>query len=161
MVASARLPAVRRCVLAGFLVAALAAPGGARAAVSLVKVGDFASPVYVTAPPGDASRLLVVEQGGTVRLLRDGALSGRAFIDLTDRVLSGGERGLLSIAFAPDYATSGLVYAYFTNKDGDIEMDERDPWVDTEVAGSPATIVTVAHRSAGNHNGGQLQFGPD
>src|SRR4051794_15732943 len=162
MVASATLRDVRRCVLAAFVAAALAAPGGAQAAVSLVKVGDFSNPVYVTAPPGDASRVLVVERPGTVRLLRDGALATAPFIDLTDRVLSGGERGLLSIAFAPDYATSGLVYAYFTNSDGDIEIDElHRSGANPDVAGSPRSVVTVAHRSAPNHNGGQLQFGPD
>ena len=140
----------------------LATPTCARAAVSLAKVGDFAGPTYVTAPPGDTSRVFVVEQGGTIRVIRDGVLQSAPFADLTARVLSGGERGLLSIAFAPDYATTGLFYAYFTNKNGDIQIDElRRADADHADAAYARTVLTVPHPGQSNHNGGQLQFGPD
>src|SRR4051794_4986273 len=85
-------------------------------AATLAPIGTFSSPVYVTAPPGDDSRLFVVEQGGAIKLIHAGVTS--TFLDITPSVISGGERGLLSMAFAPDYATSGLYYVYFTNQAG-------------------------------------------
>ena len=88
-------------VLAGWL-----APG-ASAAPELVKLGDFDTPVYVAGPPGDASRVFVVEQPGRIRLLVDGQPQATPFLDATGDVLAGGERGLLSMAFSPDYETSG------------------------------------------------------
>src|SRR3954468_5119070 len=141
----------------------LALPADARAAVSLAQIGSFASPVYLTSPPGDP-RLFVVEQGGTVRLIRDGAVRPAPFLDVTSRITSGGERGLLSIAFPPDYASSGLFYAYFTNANGDIQVDELarsagNP--DVAEAGPRRTLFTIPHPGQANHNGGQLQFGPD
>jgi hypothetical protein len=139
-----------------------AAPG---AAVSLVQVGSFQNPVYVAAPLGDTSRVFVVEQAGRVQLLQDGAPAG-TFLDLTDRVLSGGERGLLSIAFSPDYLTNGLFYVYYTAKSptGAITIEEhrRDP-ADPRRA-DPAysrVVLQIPHSLQANHNGGQLQFGTD
>src|SRR3954463_15501472 len=105
------------------LAIALLLPASAQAAVSLAQIGTFSSPVYLASPPNDA-RLFVVEQGGTVRVVRDGTTLPRPFLDVTSRISSGGERGLLSIAFPSDYASSGLFYAYFTNPAGDIQVDE-------------------------------------
>ena len=85
----------------------------------LQKIGSFDSPVYVTSPPGDKSRLFVVEQGGTVRVVKGGKPLGTPFLDVSDKITTGGEQGLLSIAFAPDYASSGLFYVYYTDNDGD------------------------------------------
>ncbi len=70
--------------------------------------------MFVTAPPGDGERLFVVEQEGLIRVVKNGVTLPTAFLDLTGPVLSGGERGLLSMAFAPDYATSGRFYVYYT-----------------------------------------------
>src|SRR4051794_37639392 len=113
---------MRRALL--LAVALLAFPAAAAAApVTLVQIGSFTAPVYLTSPPND-SRLFVVEQGGTVQVIRDGATRPRPFLDVSSRITTGGERGLLSIAFPPDYATSGLFYAYFTNAAGNIEVDE-------------------------------------
>ena len=85
------------------------------APVTLAKVGDFATPVYVTAPLGDTTRVFVVEKGGTIQVL-DGAARS-TFLDITSKVHStDSERGLLSMAFALDYATSGLFYVYYTAK---------------------------------------------
>ena len=143
---------------------ALAVPATAAGEVTLEQVGTFAQPTYVTAPRGDTARIFVVEKAGTIRVVKDGSVLAKPFADLTARVTSTGERGLLSIAFAPDYDASGRLYAYFTNLDGDIEVDElrRSP-ADANLA-DPSyrrTVFTVAHRFAANHNGGQLQFGPD
>jgi glucose/arabinose dehydrogenase len=156
--------AVRRAPLLAILVLALA-PAAARAAtVTLAKVGDFSSPVYVTAPPGDTSRVFVVERGGTIKVVDNGAVS--TFADLTDRVLAGDERGLLSMAFAPDYATSGLFYVYYTAKSptGQVTIEEHrvDPANRNRADAAYARVlVAIPHDQQANHNGGQLQFGPD
>jgi glucose/arabinose dehydrogenase len=156
--------AVRRAIVLVLAVAALV-PGVARAApVTLAKVGDFSAPVYVTAPLGDTSRVFVVERGGAIRLVRDGAVS--TFLDLTPSVLSGDERGLLSIAFDLDYATNGLFYVYYTARTptGQITIEEhrRDPGnADRADPSYARTLVTIPHNLQDNHNGGQLQFGPD
>jgi glucose/arabinose dehydrogenase len=155
---------VRRAAI--LVVLALGAvPAGAHAApVTLAKVGDFASPVYVAAPPGDTSRILVVERGGAIVLAKDGVRS--TFADLSGRVLAGDERGLLSIAFAPDYATSGLFYVYYTARSptGQITIEElrRDPAnPDRADASYARVLLTIPHDRQVNHNGGQLQVGRD
>jgi glucose/arabinose dehydrogenase len=127
----------------------------------LVRIGTFHSPVYVTAPPHDTSRLMVVEQGGTIRVLRAGKLLSAPFLDITPRVVSGGEQGLLSMAFARDYATSKRFWVYFTNRDGDEEIDELRAATPDRADASGARRVLVQADSESNHNGGQLQLGPD
>ena len=91
----------------------LASPAEGRAAagrgVRLVKVGDFDSPLYVTAPPGDRRRIFVVEQAGQIVVVRGGKPVAKPFLDIRSKVTAGGEQGLLSMAFAPDYAQSGLL----------------------------------------------------
>jgi glucose/arabinose dehydrogenase len=158
------IAAVRRAPLLAVVVLALL-PAAARAAtVTLAKIGDFSSPVYVTAPPGDLTRVFVVEQGGKIEVVKNGAIS--TFADLTDRVLAGGERGLLSMAFAPDYATSRLFYVYYTAKspEGQVTIEEHrvdsgNP--DRADPGYARVLVMIPHNLQSNHNGGQLQFGPD
>jgi glucose/arabinose dehydrogenase len=140
-----------------------ARPAGARG-VRLRRIGRFASPTYVTAPRADRSRLFVVERAGTIRLIRDGRRLSRPFLDIRGSVSTGGERGLLSMAFARDYASSGRFYVYFTDNRGDIRIQEYarsggDP--DVAAGGSARNVLTVGHRRFANHNGGQLQVGPD
>jgi glucose/arabinose dehydrogenase len=126
----------------------------------LTRIGTFDSPVYVTAPPGDRSRLFVVEQGGTVRIVRGGRKLDRPFLDVSGRISSGGERGLLSMAFAPDYASSGLFYVYYTAPDGDIRIVEyRRASAERADVGSARVVLSVDH-PASNHNGGLVLFGP-
>jgi hypothetical protein len=146
----------------------VAAPASARAAVSLAKVGDFAAPTYVTASAGDPNVLYVVEQGGRIVVQRNGVAA--TFLDISPDVKSGGEQGLLSMAFAPDYAQSGRFYVYYTATaragvpDGQLRVEEfRRSVVDPYVA-DPATrrlVISQEHPTYANHNGGQLQFGPD
>jgi hypothetical protein len=127
----------------------LAAAASASAAPRLVEIGRFSSPVHVASPPNDP-RVFVVEQGGRIRIA-----GGGTFLDLSGDTLDGGERGLLSMAFAPDYATSGRVFVFLTSEpDGDVEV--------REYRGSTLvdTLIDEPH-SAPNHNGGQLQIGPD
>ena len=132
-----------------------------RPGLRLQRVGTFRSPVYVTSPPGDRRRLFVVEQGGRVMIRRDGRTLSRPFLDLEGRISTGGERGLLSLAFAPDYATSGRFYIYYTARDGAIRIVEyRRRGAERARHGSARVVLSVAH-PANNHNGGLLLFGPD
>jgi glucose/arabinose dehydrogenase len=133
----------------------------ARPGLRLVRVGNFDSPVYVTAPPGDRRRIFVVEQGGTVRIVRGGRKLDRPFLDVSAQISSGGERGLLSLAFAPDYASSGRFYVYYTATNGDIRIVEyRRASAERADAGSARVVLSVDH-PASNHNGGLIKFGPD
>ena len=77
--------------------------------------GSFDAPVHVTGAPGYERLVYVTERGGTVRVVRNGVQLDRPFLDISDEITAGGEQGLLSIAFPPDFAESGRVYAYFTN----------------------------------------------
>jgi glucose/arabinose dehydrogenase len=137
--------------------AAAAAPG-----VRLVRVGGFDAPLLVTAPPGDRSRVMVVEQGGVVRLLRGGRLLERAFLDISGRVTAGGEQGLLGLAFAPDYEQSGRFYVYYTDREQRQVVAEfrRAAGGDEADPGSARIVMRMADPEA-NHNGGHLAFGPD
>ena len=78
---------------------ALAAPASAAAAPGLTPVGDFAAPTHLTAPPGDTSRVFVVEQGGAIQVIRNGTRLAAPFLDISSEVDAGGERGLLSMTF--------------------------------------------------------------
>jgi glucose/arabinose dehydrogenase len=170
--ATVRVMTVRRRVIGGLVAAAtLALAGPARAAPGLVKLGDFDSPVYVASPPGDPSRVFVVEQTGRIQLLVDGTRQSTPFLDVNGDVLTGSERGLLSMAFAPDYATSGRFWIYLTVKAaaatngtaGQIQVREYHRGADANHA-DPAPVkrlLAIDHNAADNHNGGQLQLGPD
>jgi glucose/arabinose dehydrogenase len=132
--------------------------------VRLERIGTFTAPVYATSPPGDPSRLFVVEQAGRIRVIRDGHPVGRPFLDIRSDVQSGGERGLLSMAFAPDYAQSGRFYVYFTDRSGDIRIEQFRRYAahaNRARKGSRRDVLRVGHRTYPNHNGGQLQFGHD
>src|SRR4051812_3497056 len=138
------------------------APVSAARGVRLKKVASFSEPVYVTAPPADTHRLFVVEQAGRIRVVKDGHKLATPFLDISSQVQSGGERGLLSMAFAPDYKSSGRFYVYFTDHGGDIHIQElRRASVNRAASGSARNLLTIEHSEFGNHNGGQLQFGPD
>ncbi len=125
--------------------------------------GALSSPVFVTSPPGDTLRLFVVEQGGRVRVIRRDTLLATPFLDLRGKISSGGERGLLSLAFHPQYATNGRFYVYFTDVNGDIRIVRYVVSADPNVANSVSTdtVLAVVHQPFSNHNGGSLIFGPD
>ena len=132
---------------------------------TLTRVGTFERPVLVTAPPGDARRIFVVEQTGAVRIVKDGELLPDTFLDLRGEVKLSSEPGLLSIAFAPDYGVSGRLYIFYnsTAGNGDIRISEfrRHP-TDPNLADpySERILLTIP-KPWENHNGGMLQFGPD
>jgi glucose/arabinose dehydrogenase len=133
----------------------------ARSGVRLERIGTFDKPVYVTAPPGDRRRIFVVEQGGYVRIMRDGEKLDRPFLAIPTLISSGPERGLLSLAFAPDYASSGRFYVYYTAPDGDLRIVEyRRASAERADHDSARVVLSVTHPAA-NHNGGLVRFGPD
>jgi glucose/arabinose dehydrogenase len=139
------------------------APDAPRAAsgpgVALKRVGSFDSPVYVTAAPGFSRLLFVVERSGRVEVLRGGGRVGHPFLDISGLVSEEGERGLLSIAFPPDYKRSRRFYVYYTDRLGDIRVDEFRRKSATRAArGSRRAVIRIPHRANSNHNGGQLQF---
>jgi glucose/arabinose dehydrogenase len=97
-------------------------------------------------------------------VLRNGRQLGKPFLDIRDRVKSSYEEGLLSIAFDPDYEQNRRFFVYYVNLDGDIQVDrfKRKPGSSTRASErSRRKVIVVSHPRNANHNGGQLQFGPD
>jgi glucose/arabinose dehydrogenase len=126
--------------------------------VALKKIGSFKAPVYITGAPGFPKLLFVVEQEGKIAVLKSGHRTG-TFLDIRDLVEYSGERGLLSVAFPPDYAQSKRFYVYYTDSEGSIQVDEFRRSSATRAAkGSRRPVITIPHPVNANHNGGQLQF---
>jgi glucose/arabinose dehydrogenase len=157
---------MRIALLAGCLLGLLWAAPRADA-LHLQTIGAFSEPTYVTAPPGDP-RLFVVERAGFIRVIHDGVTS--QFLDIHTLTTEDGERGLLSMAFDPNYASNGLFYVDYTGDgtnsggaEGDIHIDEFHVSSNPNVAdrATRRPVMTISHSSASNHNGGQLQFGKD
>ena len=119
-------------------------------------------PVYVTAPPGDAQRLFVVEQSGRVRIVKNGIVLPTPFLNLSTQVSRGGEQGLLSIAFHPNYGSNGRVYVSYTNTAGDTRIVRYVVSADPDVADAVSGDTVLAwDQPYSNHNGGLIVFGPD
>jgi glucose/arabinose dehydrogenase len=115
-------------------------------------IGSFTQPVALAAAPGATDELFIAEKAG--RLVRWTPSGTSEVIDIRSIVADSGEQGLLSVAVAPDYATSGRLFIFYTDNGGDLQVDELRSGVRTPV-------LTVQHDQADNHNGGQLLFGPD
>jgi glucose/arabinose dehydrogenase len=156
----------------------LALLGASTASAQSVKLAPFggqsySSPYYVTGAPGDPSRVFVVEGGGEIHLVKNGLTQGTPFLDISTDVCSsadgcGGESGLFSMALAPDYAASGLLYVFYTrDASGGQHFLRIEEWrrsasnPDVADPGSRRIVLEIPHLDASNHNGGQLQFGPD
>jgi len=128
-------------------------------------VSGFSSPVDVVNAGDDSGRLYVVQQGGMIRIIRNGAMLPTPFLDLTAKIVSGGEQGLLGLAFHPNYAVNGYFFVYYTavgNGTLTIERYQRDA-NNTNLAdpASAKTMLTIPHPGQTNHNGGKLAFGHD
>src|SRR5216684_7253352 len=119
-------------------------------------------PVALTHPPVD-TRLFITQQTGTVLVYDALGLRATPFLDIRSLVLSGGERGLLSVAFHPLYRDNGFFFVYYTNRNGDnsIARYKVSPDPDGADPASGTILLTIPHPTFANHNGGQLQFGPD
>jgi glucose/arabinose dehydrogenase len=135
---------------------------------SQVYASGFASPVAFVQDPTDRAVQFVVQQGGRIRVLRNGTTLPTDFLNLTGSIVSGGERGLLGLAFAPDYASSGRFFVNFTNPAGDTVVARFQRSADPVVA-DPASRFDLRLDGAQrfieqpftNHKGGHLAFGPD
>ena len=141
------------------LVACAAAPPETDGEPKLIEVaGGFSSPVSI-AHAGD-DRLFIVEKGGTISILQDGAKVEEPFLDIRGDVSTGGEQGLLGLAFPEDFGQTGLFYVYYTDTNGDSVLSRFAS--DGQVADRASEQVLLTQSQPfGNHNGGQLAFGPD
>jgi len=136
--------------------------GDGSGGVALEKVGDFEQPVYVTQPGSGDDALYVVEQCGRIVRVEDGS-GPETFLDVSDLLTCGGEQGLLSTAFAPDYERSGLFYVNYTDTAGDSRTVEyRRAKDDPNVAdpGSARELLRIEDPYP-NHNGGLVLFSPE
>ncbi|HET9063040.1 MAG TPA: PQQ-dependent sugar dehydrogenase [Candidatus Binatia bacterium] len=125
-------------------------------------VGNFASPVDLTAPHLDPRRLFVVEQDGIIRIVKDGLVLPTPFLDITGKTSASGERGLLGLAFHPDYEMNGRFFLNYTNNSGSTVVARYEVSLDPDVADDTSEeILLTIPQPASNHNGGQVAFGPD
>lgn len=141
--------------------AATETTGSGAGGVALQRIGEFDEPTHVAQPPG-TNDLYVVERAGQLRIVRDGETVEEPALDLSDEVTDEGEeQGMLSVAFDPGFASSRLLYLYFTGADEDqhvVEFRARDDGAVEE--GSRREVLRMDD-FASNHNGGLLLFGPD
>jgi glucose/arabinose dehydrogenase len=144
-------------VATGLLATAASARSGA---LHLVPVARFSSPVYATTAPGEPTNLYVVEQAGRIMVMQNGQTRAAPFLDIRPLVLSGGEQGLLSVAFDPAYQANHFFYVDYTDRNGDTHVVRYRSNGSTAVPSSAKQLLFVKDFAA-NHNGGQLQFGPD
>lgn len=125
----------------------------------------FAQPLYLAPVPGNTGRVFVVEQGGRIRILNPatGAIAATPFLDVSGTISSGGERGLLGFATAPDFATSRTFYIYVTNPAGNTEVRRYRTMAGNLDVADPATadVILTFTQPFANHNGGWMDFGPD
>jgi glucose/arabinose dehydrogenase len=136
-------------------------PRGEGARLEAVATG-LSSPLYLTTPPGDVSRLFIVEQTGAIRIVKDGSLLPAPFLDLSGRIVAGGEQGLLGLAFDPEYVTTGRFVVHYTNPAGDTHLSTFQVSPDADVADAASEqVILTADQPYPNHNGGQVTFGPD
>ncbi len=122
----------------------------------------FSSPVFITHASDGSQRLFVVEQIGVIRIVRNGVPNAAPFLDISDRVLFGGEQGLLSMAFPPGYAEKGYFYVNYTRRpDGATVISRFRTTADPDTADpSVEEVIITVEQPFANHNGGQIAFGP-
>lgn len=145
-----------------FLCAAVVLSIESSKAAQAVRVGTgFSQPLFATAPAGDMSRLFVVEKGGAIKILNltTGVTNPTPFLSLS--VSTQSERGLLGLAFHPDYATNGKFYVNLTNLAGNTEIREYTVSSDPNVANTSGNLIMTYTQPFDNHNGGWLGFGPN
>ena len=125
-------------------------------------MGTFKQPVYLTSPPGDLSRLFVVEKTGVIRIVKNGSTLAAPFLDISGLVSNVGEQGLLSMAFDPRFTINRRFYVNYTNVNGDTRVVRyRASRSHPDVAApSSARVLLRVDQPYPNHNGGQLQFSP-
>ncbi len=121
-------------------------------------------PMYAISPASDPHRLYIVERSGDVRVMVDGVMQPTPFLDIHTQVSTSTEQGMSTIAFPPDYATTGRLYVYYTDKSGNIRVDQFNRSSTNPNVVDPATevnVLTIPHPTFQNHYGGQMNYGSD
>ncbi|HEX2129204.1 MAG TPA: PQQ-dependent sugar dehydrogenase [Solirubrobacterales bacterium] len=140
----------------------LTARGGP--SLRLERIATLETPTYVDAAPGRPQLLFVTELAGSVRILRERTLLEQPFLDISPRVSSGGERGLLSMAFDPGYRKNRIFYVAYVNRSNDVQVDRFRTSANHPGRALPGTrrkVIEIQHPRELFHYGGQLEFGPD
>src|SRR5438034_1174375 len=139
-----------------------AGPAAAAPQLQLI-MGGFSSPVYATSARDGTGRLFIVEQGGVIKVLHPGAPAPTVFLDITSRVLSGGEQGLLGLAFHPQITNSRRFFVNYTRQpDGATVVAEYQVSAgNPDVANTTERVILTVPQPFANHNGGIIEFGPE
>jgi glucose/arabinose dehydrogenase len=154
-------PVIAAALAVGVLTSVSGSALGAESAFRKVVVArGLEDPVQVTSTRSEPRRLYVVEQRGTVRVIERRKLRDGFFLDVRDRVIAGGEQGLLGLAFDPKYATNRFVYVNYTDTNGDTRV-VRYRTDGRRALTSTARQLLFLDQPYSNHNGGNLVFGPD
>lgn len=126
-------------------------------------ISGLSSPIELVHAGDGSKRIFIVQQGGSILVYDKNFAYLGAFLTITSGFTSGGERGLLSLAFHPGYATNGFFFVYYTNGNGDLELARYKVSTNANVADAPTKVIikTIAHPTNSNHNGGELHFGND
>jgi glucose/arabinose dehydrogenase len=163
-----RLHSTRPFIACAAMAALLAAPSAAQNQFKTVRVANgLANPLFLTSPPGDLARQFILEQGGRIKILKGGSVLPTPFLDLgpagLGKVISGGERGLLGLAFHPEYATNGYFYVDYTGASGATFVERYQVSANPDLANPASGLVIIGPiaQPQSNHNGGCLQFGMD
>ncbi|MBI4557186.1 MAG: PQQ-dependent sugar dehydrogenase [Candidatus Hydrogenedentes bacterium] len=137
-------------------------PSAAVTLTTRLIASGFETPLFLVSPPGDPSRMFVVEQDARIWILRDGIRLPTPFLDIDLKVRTGGEQGLLGLAFHPNYEENGFFYVNYTrNPDGATVIERYNASADADVAQpESAVILLIVSQPFANHNGGMLAFGP-
>lgn len=158
---------IRFRLFVGFCVLAFARPAFSQnLSLQPVVTAGLSSPLYVTAAPGDNNRLFIVEKGGAVRLFdrTTGTLQATPYLNLSSSISSSGERGLLGLAFDPDFATNGRLYVNYTNTNGDIivarHIANGNALTSTSANPTGTQMIDPIVHPRTNHNGGWIGFKP-
>jgi glucose/arabinose dehydrogenase len=125
-------------------------------------ISGVTRPVALAAPGDGSGRLFIVQQGGVIRIAKNGTLITKPFLDLSSRISCCGEQGLLGLAFHPNYETNGFFFVNYTDTRGDTMVARYKVSGDPDVADAQSAVTILqVNQPFTNHNGGQLQFGPD
>ncbi len=147
-----------------FILSIVTAYGTRAVELTTVKVaGGFTEPLFLTSPPGDTARLFVVEQNtAQIKIIKNGVVLGTPFLNIDPKVGSGGERGLLGLAFHPNYASNGYFYVNYTDNSGNTVIARYHVSGNPDIAdpNSELVLMTVVQPFS-NHNGGMLAFSPN
>ncbi len=142
----------------------LALPAQSQTLKGVRLTAGLSAPLYACAAPGDTSRIFIVQQGGLIRILKNGSLLATPFMNLSTKILIGSEQGLLGMAFHPNYASNGFFFVSYTRAGDGASIVERYTVSGNPDVGNPATFVPIVGPVAqpeSNHNGGGIQFGAD